>query len=151
MDDRLRCLTIEKMTNSDVDGVAALEKEVFSTPWSHESIEEELANPLAQIFVAKDNGRVIGYIGMHFIIDEGYITNIAVSENYRRNGIATTLLRKVYRFAKEQELAFLSLEVRKSNDVAIRFYEREGFDIEGERIDFYSNPVEDGYIMTKRF
>ena len=88
---------------------------------------------------------------MHFIIDEGYITNIAVSENYRRNGIATTLLKKVYKFAKEQELSFLSLEVRKSNDVAIRFYEREGFDIEGERIDFYSNPVEDGYIMTKRF
>lgn len=50
MDDRLRCLTIEKMTNSDVDGVAALEKEVFSTPWSHESIEEELANPLAPDF-----------------------------------------------------------------------------------------------------
>lgn len=150
MDDRLSQIQIRLMTQEDIQALADLEREVFSTPWSYDSIYEELSNPLAAFFVACDGAKPIGYIGMHYIIDEGYVTNIVVAPEYRRQGIARRLLRTALEFSEENALAFLSLEVRKSNDIAIDFYRSEDFEITGERKNFYTNPSESAYIMTRR-
>lgn len=152
MDDHLRSLQIVKMQAKHIENLAAIEKLCFSKPWSYDSLAEELSNPLAVFFVAEDEeGKTLGYAGMHHIVDEGYITNIAVHPDFRRQGIATELVRALDEYAEENGLALLTLEVRRSNDAAISIYRREGFDEEGVRRGFYENPVEDALIMTKYY
>ena len=90
-------------------------------------------------------------VGIKPVIDEGYITNVAVYPAYRRQGAGTALLKRVFEFAVEEKLRFVSLEVRVSNSAAVSLYEKLGFTTEGRRKDFYRNPREDALIMTKRF
>lgn len=151
MDDHLRRLHIVNMQAKHIEDLAAIEKLCFSKPWSYESLAEELSNPLAVLFVAEIDGKTVAYAGMHHIIDEGYITNIAVHPDSRGQGVATALVHVLDAYAKDNELAILTLEVRRSNSEAIGIYEREGFDEEGVRRDFYETPKEDGLIMTKHY
>ena len=90
-------------------------------------------------------------MGLSCVLDEGYVTNIAVLPDYRRKGIASALLEQCISAAKQKNLSFVSLEVRKSNLAAIKLYEKFEFKIEGERKNFYECPKEDAYIMTRRF
>lgn len=151
MDDHLRCLRIEKMCANHIEEIVEIEKLCFSRPWSYEALAEELSNPLAVFFVAVIGSRVVGYAGMHHIIDEGYITNIAVHPDFRRNGIATALVEKLDAYAKKECLSMLTLEVRQSNAAAINIYKRAGFDSEGLRKGFYDAPKENAVIMTKYY
>ena len=85
------------------------------------------------------------------MLDEGYITNVAVFPQYRKKGVATALIKRVFELAREKKLAFVSLEVRVSNSNAIALYKKAGFKEEGRRKSFYRDPREDALIMTKRF
>ena len=134
-----------------IDSLVEIEKASFSKPWSKAGFEAELNNSTAVFLVAVLNGKTVGYIGFHFIVDEGYIANIAVLPEYRKKGIASSLLRQAIETANEKSLTFLSLEVRKSNESAISLYRKFDFEIVGERKNFYSAPTEDAYIMTKQF
>ena len=149
--DRQNELVITGMQKRHIEALAEIEKECFSAPWSYEGLAEELANPSAYFLVAEVSGSAAGYAGMYHVIDEGYITNIAVKKELRNRGIARSLLRKFDEFASENGLSFISLEVRKSNIPAINLYLSEGYRQEGERRDFYSNPAENALIMTKRY
>jgi [ribosomal protein S18]-alanine N-acetyltransferase len=151
MDDHLRRLHIVKMQAKHIEDLAEIEKLCFSKPWSYESLAEELSNPLAVFFVAELNGKTVAYAGMHHIIDEGYITNIAVHPNFRGRGLASALVRVLDAYAGDNGLAMLTLEVRRSNTTAIGIYRNAGFDEEGVRRGFYDTPKEDGLIMTKRY
>lgn len=91
---------------------------------------------------------VAGYLGMHHVLDEGYIANVAVFPNYRRQGVASALLRHLVEYARSQALSFLSLEVRMSNFAAISLYDAFGFEKVGKRPGFYLDPPEDAWIMT---
>ena len=93
---------------------------------------------------------MLGYAGLHVAVDEGYIDNIAVREEYRRQGVGEALLGAFIRFGTEK-LAFLTLEVRPSNEPAIRFYMKHGFAQVGRRKNFYSAPKEDALLMTLEF
>ena len=84
-------------------------------------------------------------------MDEGYITNVAVSQKERRKGIGTALLNRVFSYSKDNNLSFVSLEVRESNREAISLYTALGFKEEGKRKNFYDKPKEDALILTKRF
>lgn len=151
MDDHLRRLRIVKMQAKHIEDLARIEKLCFSKPWSYEALAEELSNPLAVFFVAELDGKTVAYAGMHHIIDEGYITNIAVHPDYRRRGLGTALVRVLDSYARDNGLAVLTLEVRQSNAAAINIYKDAGFVEEGVRKDFYEDPVEDAIIMTKRY
>ena len=153
MDDHLRRpqTQIVKMQAKHIEDLAAIEKLCFSKPWSYESLAEELSNPLAVFFVAEQDGKTVAYAGMHHIIDEGYITNIAVHPDFRGRGIATALVKCLDGYARENDLAMITLEVRCSNSTAIGIYRREGFDEEGVRRGFYEAPKEDALIMTKYY
>lgn len=137
-------LNIRAMTEQDISAVAMLERENFSNPWTHEMLLEELALSCAQYFVAEVDGSVIGYAGMQIILDEGYVTNIAVSNAFRRKGVASALITRLL----EAPLSFLSLEVRKSNAPAIALYQKFGFTECGLRRNYYTNPTEDALILT---
>lgn len=130
--------------------IARLEEICFSEPWSEEGILEAYRLG-TKFFAAEADKKLIGYIGIKAVIDEGYITNIAVFPRFRRRGVAKALLNKVFEFAKEKGLSFVSLEVRPSNTEAVSLYEKTGFREEGRRKNFYRLPLEDALIMTKRF
>lgn len=144
-------MKITKMQSCDIDGVFALENECFSAPWSKQSLINELTNPLANFFVACKNDCVIGYIGTHLILDECYITNIAVTKDFRKSGIGSGLLDYAISYAKANSASFITLEVRESNIIAIEFYKKFGFKPQGFRKNFYENPLENGLIFTKWF
>lgn len=139
------------MQAKHIEALAEIEKLCFSKPWSYNSLAEELSNPLAVFYVAEIDGRTAAYAGMHHIIDEGYITNIAVHPDFRRMGIATALVRVLDSYAKDNGLSILTLEVRKSNAPAIKIYSDACFKEEGVRRGFYEAPKEDALILTKRY
>ncbi|MBE6777349.1 MAG: ribosomal-protein-alanine N-acetyltransferase [Ruminococcaceae bacterium] len=130
--------------------IAKLEKICFSTPWSENAIKDAFETG-TKFFIATKDNKVLGYVGISAIIDEGYITNIAVFPDYRKQGVGSALLNHLFDFAKDNALYFISLEVRESNFTAISLYEKYGFKTEGKRKNFYTNPTEDALIMTKRF
>ena len=139
------------MDKSHIAEIAQIERECFSDPWSEASLTEELYNPLASFIVAqRPDGAVLGYAGLHVVIDEGYIDNVAVREDYRGNGIADDLVDVFVRFGREH-LAFLTLEVRPSNEPAIQLYMKHDFAQVGRRKNYYENPREDAIIMTLAF
>lgn len=144
----LLTVKITDFCKADVRSVYELEKECFSSPWSIEGIEAELDNDTAHFLCAKSGDKVMAYLGVHEVAGEAYISNIAVSAPYRKNGIASSLMDKAERNAKERECEFISLEVRKSNSAAISLYKKRGYTVRGERKDFYSEPKEDALIMT---
>lgn len=139
------------MAAEHLEQIAAIEKECFSRPWTVEMLREELFNPAASYIVAEDGeGNVLGYAGMRAVLDEGYIDNIAVRPDCRRRGIAGALLEVFCRFGTVH-LAFLTLEVRESNEAAIGLYEKHGFSAAGRRKGYYENPCEDAILMTREF
>ena len=103
------------MDRSHLAGVAALEKLCFAVPWTEAMLAEELYNPAASFIVAEGPaGQVLGYAGLHVVLDEGYIDNVAVRPECRRQGIGDRLLEVFCRFG-QAHLAFLTLELRPSN------------------------------------
>ena len=143
-------VTVLPMEARHIPAVAKLEKTCFSQPWTEEGLLESYRHG-TRFFVAEKGDRLLGYAGVNTVLDEGYITNIAVFPSYRKQGIATALLTKIFELAKEKGLSFVSLEVRVSNMEAIALYEKAGFTEEGRRKEFYNAPKEDALIMTKRF
>lgn len=139
---------IRRMEKGDTKELAELDKLCFSVPWSEQAFVDETENNLACYFVAVDGENVIGYIGYWKIIDEGHITNIAVSPDYRRRGIAANMLSQAIKSAYDEKLSLLTLEVRKSNSSARALYEKFGFEALGERKNYYHSPTEDAIIMT---
>jgi ribosomal-protein-alanine N-acetyltransferase len=135
---------------SHIPEIARLEELCFSEPWSENAIAESYAHGTS-FFVAERDGLFAGYIGISAVCGEGYITNVAVLPEFRRMGIASQLLERVFEFAKEKDLEFVSLEVRESNSGATALYEQYGFKREGLRKNFYRNPSENAIIMTRRF
>lgn len=143
-------IRIIPLEHRHINDIARLEKVCFSTPWTTDSIVDAFAHG-TNFFVAENNSTVLGYAGLSAILDEGYVTNIAVFPEFRNRGVATALINKLFSFAKENRLSFISLEVRPSNLEAVTLYEKLGFKQEGRRKNFYENPKEDALILTKRF
>lgn len=130
--------------------IARLEKICFSEPWSEETLLEAYKGG-TKFFVATKGKKVLGYVGISCIVDEGYITNVAVFPEYRGTGVGTALINRVFSLAGDLKLSFVSLEVRESNLTAIGLYEKMGFKQEGKRKGYYRTPTEDALILTKRF
>ena len=142
---------IVPMDRGHIPQIAALERECFSTPWSENMLSDALFDPKASFIVAEDGeGGVLGYAGLQVVLDEGYIDNIAVEEAARRHGVGDALLDVFCRFG-EVNLAFLTLEVRASNQAAIALYEKHGFTQAGLRKNYYDKPREDAVLMTRYF
>ena len=140
------------MNESHLKDVYELSKECFSVPWTLDSINNELNNPLAKYIIAEDlsTGKVIGFVGVWIIAGEGDITNIAVSPKYRNHGIASNLLINLFDVCKTFNCKNITLEVRASNIPAQNLYKKFNFKEEGMRKGYYSDNGEDAIIMWKR-
>lgn len=131
--------------------LAELERICFAEPWSEVALNEETENPTAYFVVAVEGDEVLGYAGMHRVLGESYIDNIAVFPQYRGKGIGRELTSALIERAGEDDGEFITLEVRVSNAAAIGLYESLGFERSGVRRRFYRNPTEDALIMTLGF
>lgn len=132
-----------------LDDILLMEQQCFSVPWTHEQLMAQLSDFMHIFLAAEDeNGRAVGYAGLMYVLDEGYISNVAVSPDRRREGIADMLLTELYARAKAKKLSFLTLEVRESNIPAQNLYKKHGYTEVGRRKAYYSRPKEDAVLMT---
>ena len=141
---------IFKASEKDAHDISLLEAECFSVPWTKENIVESI-NSATVFYVAKFNDKTVGYLGMQNAMGDGYITNVAVTNEFRKKGVATALLSSLFDYAIKNSMNFISLEVRKSNTAAISLYQKLGFIEVGTRKNFYTAPKEDAVIMTKYY
>ncbi len=133
-----------------LDALETMERRCFSLPWTREQLESQLPDEQHVFLVAEDEqGGVLGYVGMMHVLDEGYISNVAVNPEQRRQGIADALIRELLDRSAELGLSFATLEVREHNAPAIRLYEKHGFVSVGKRKDYYELPREDAVLMTR--
>ncbi|MBE3596884.1 MAG: ribosomal protein S18-alanine N-acetyltransferase [Hydrogenibacillus sp.] len=136
------------MTEADVSAVAALDRLVFTLPWSEASFRHEVVhNPLARYVVLEDDGAIIGYAGMWLVFDEAHVTNIAVHPAHRGRGYGARLLKHLTDIARDHSISKMTLEVRASNAVARRLYAKFGFRAAGLRPGYYEDTGEDAIIM----
>lgn len=132
-----------------LDDILLMEQQCFSVPWTHEQLMAQLSDFMHIFLAAEDEkGRAVGYAGLMYVLDEGYISNVAVSPDRRREGIADMLLTELYERAKAKKLSFLTLEVRESNIPAQSLYKKHGYTEVGRRKAYYSRPKEDAVLMT---
>ncbi len=144
-------MIIRKMEEQHLDSVVKIEENSFSHPWSKTSFEDELKKDRSRLFVALEHEKVIGYCVMDVVLDEGSLLDIAVDKSYRRKGVAKELFNELIKEAYEQKLSFITLEVRASNEGAIKLYKALGFAQVALRKNYYSKPSEDAVLMTKYF
>lgn len=139
------------MTAAHTARLAELEKLCFSEPWSEKALLEEIKNPAAYFVTAVEGESILGYGGMHTVLGENYIDNIAVFPEYRGQGVGRAVTQALLQRAREAEGVFITLEVRASNASAIGLYTVLGFEKAGVRKRFYTEPEEDALIMTLFF
>ena len=141
---------VKSMTLEDLPAILSIEEQCFPIPWSRSSfLYELLENQRAYYLVAKSVNRVLGFIGMWIIFDEGHITNLAVDPAYRRHGVGRALLSHLVMEGIKHGLHYLTLEVRSSNLAAQRLYGEFGFVKTGIRPNYYQDNQEDAFIMWK--
>lgn len=140
---------IRRMRESDLEQVAAIAAAVFVSPWSRQGFAEALPMENACFLLAVENDLVLGYCGLYMAADEGEIINVAVSPKFQRQGIADRLLEELLTEGNRNGVHRFFLEVRVSNEAAIRLYEKHGFIKQGIRKDFYKEIHEDAYVMNR--
>ena len=144
---------VERLADErDLDLVAALEAASFTNPWTRDMLERELrSSPAARVYVLRTPAaRVAAFCSCWVIADELHINTLAVDTRYRRTGLATTLLRRVFAELAGEGVTAATLEVRRSNSAALALYDRLGFSIEGFRPAYYSHPEEDALVLWRR-
>ena len=133
-----------------IDDILLIEQQCFSLPWTRDQLMAQLSEYMHIFLAAEDeSGRAVGYVGLMYVLDEGYISNVAVSPEHRRLGIADSLISALVEKANKKELSFVTLEVRKSNVPAIELYRKNGFSEVGLRKNYYAKPTEDAILMTR--
>ena len=142
-------LRIEPLRRRHVPAVARLEKLVSTNPWSADLFRGELALPSAQraYRVARLGGRLVGYGGLMFVVDEAHVTTLSVHPDHQRERIGTRLLAVLVREARARGVTALTLEVRAGNEPAKALYRRFGFAPAGVRKNYYAEVGEDALIM----
>lgn len=144
-------MKIIKMTTEHTAQVAALEQLCFSCPWSENAIIHELTSKISLWLVAVKQGKVIGYVGCQYGYGEADMMNLAVTPEFRRNGIGKALVAELIAQLQGIQVHSLSLEVRQSNLPATMLYENMGFAQVGLRPNYYQKPKEAALILRKEW
>ena len=125
---------IRRMTLNDVDAVHAIEAATFARPWTKQDFVKEMTtNACARYLVAEKDGAVIGYAGAWIVLDEAHVTNVAVAEQWRGQGVGRQLTAGLMQYASNLGVVYATLEVRRSNETAKRLYQSLGFEYVGVR------------------
>jgi ribosomal-protein-alanine N-acetyltransferase len=143
---------IEPVQSADeIDDILRIEQASFTNPWTRQMYLAELENKgVSYCYLAKEpGGEVIGFCSFWRVLDELHINNLAVMPLKRHGGIGSALLTHVLKEGVKLGAKRATLEVRRSNDVARALYERFGFALAGVRRGYYTNPVEDAFVLWR--
>ena len=139
---------VRKAVRIDDKGIFEVEQDSFSIPWSLQAVQRELESERALYYVLeREDGTIVGYAGLWQVLDEGQITNIALRKEFRHQGYGELLVRVLMEAAWEAGCTEIFLEVRISNQEAIHLYRKLGYEVLSVRKHYYSDPVEDAYVM----
>ena len=144
-------LELRKLELRDLSAIERIERESYPTPWSRSMFAGELAKPSSLSVGAFDpeSGELVGYLVISRYVDAWHVMNQAVTESYRRRGVARTLLDHLFELTAADKRRGYTLEVRVSNDGAIKLYEAMGFVARGVRRGYYTDNREDALIMWR--
>jgi [ribosomal protein S18]-alanine N-acetyltransferase len=141
-------LAIEPMREEDSPTIQAIEKEIFLTPWPKNAYHRELSqNRQASYMVMREDGEIVGYGGLWKVFHESHVTTIGVRAKDQRKGYGRALFAALIQRSYALGARWITLEVRPSNDHAIRLYEAFGFKAIGRRRGYYTDNGEDALIM----
>ena len=140
-------LKFRRMLASDAEEIAAIEEMTFAMPWSRKDFWAEAVNENAIYIVGIINEKIVAYAGAWISFEEAQITNVAVHPDYRGQGIGTKLFAKFIEEVKSRNVTAITLEVRPSNEAAIKLYEKFGLRSVGRRKGYYIDNNEDAFIM----
>jgi len=144
---------VERLASAaDLDGVLAIEEASFNNPTTREWYEGELKRPeVCFIYVLRTpDSPVSGFCAFWLVAEQAHINNLAVRPELRSRGLGTLLLEAIIVEAAHLGASLLTLEVRQSNEPALRLYERAGFHQAGLRKNYYTNPIEDALILVRK-
>ena len=143
--------SIATLQEIHLDDVLGIEEASFSNPWTREMFLRELANAgVAYGYVLmKPDGRVVAFSTIWVVLDEVHINNVAVHPDWRGHGLGQALLEFILALWADRGAERATLEVRRSNEVAINLYKKLGFTVAGTRKDYYTEPVEDALILWR--
>jgi ribosomal-protein-alanine N-acetyltransferase len=134
---------------ADLSAIDAIEKRAYPTPWSRSMFASEIAKATSICLGAFEGDRLVGYTINSRYVDAWHVMNVAVDPDFRRRGIATTLLNHLFEVTADDERRGYTLEVRVSNQDAIDLYEKLGFEARGVRRGYYTDNREDALIMWR--
>lgn len=140
--------TIAEAREELLPRIQRIEQASFSLPWTEAMLRIQLDRNSHIFLTAQAGGRIVGYIGLMYVLDEGYISNVAVDAAFRRCGAGDALVGELIRRCRRMLLSFVTLEVRAGNAPAIALYEKHGFRAVGRRRGYYEKPREDAILMT---
>jgi ribosomal-protein-alanine N-acetyltransferase len=143
--------TVTTLEESDLDGVLEVETESFTNPWTRDMFLKDLRNVSVSYgyVLRRPERRVVAFCTIWIVVDEMHINNLAVHPAYRGRGLGRALLVSVLRLWSGLGAPHATLEVRRSNEVAINLYTTLGFRVAGTRRDYYTEPVEDALILWR--
>ena len=140
-----KSISIETMQTSDLDH---LDISKFDDFWNIDILKDELKSQNSEFVCAKIENKVVGFAGIKIVLDTADIMNIAVKEDYRRQGIATLLLNNILDICNEKNIKTINLEVNEENFSAIQLYQKFGFKENGRRKKYYDNKF-DAILMER--
>lgn len=140
---------VREISAEDILAVADLEREIFPDPWSVSALQETFSQNHTVMLGVWEENHMAGYVIAYYVLDEGEIARIAISQRYRRQGAAGQLLCALGDFCSANGIQKLMLEVRESNVAARTFYRKWGFTEDGIRRNYYEDPQENGILMSK--
>ncbi len=142
-------LEVRGLKLTDLNAIEAIEQVAYPTPWSRSMFASELAKPTSICLGAFEGLELIGYVINSRYVDAWHVMNVAVDPEHKRRGVATQLLERLFELTRDDERRGYTLEVRVSNEAAIRLYEQLGFEARGIRRGYYTDNREDALIMWR--
>jgi ribosomal-protein-alanine N-acetyltransferase len=142
-------IEIRRLVNADLGAVERIERRSYPTPWSRSMFASELAKPSSICLGALEGDELLGYLIISSYVDAWHVMNIAVDPDHRGRGVARALFDRLFELTAGDDARGFTLEVRVSNQEAIRLYDRLGFRSKGVRRAYYTDNREDALIMWR--
>jgi ribosomal-protein-alanine N-acetyltransferase len=133
---------------ADIPGLRDVEVLSQPSPWSDVVFQRELEVPHSSFWVVNESDRIAGFLVFWVVYDEVHILNLAVHPDFRRRGVANSLLAALMKEAQENDMTSVTLEVRASNAAAQALYAGFGFDQIGRRKGYYADNSEDAFVLA---